>query len=161
MEYIRGESIGSSLTSPCGEVDWPLLFFLQRNQIVAEVLDSFLNGGLIVIVHVLEDSAPGGHVGRTVRGDAGAEAENVGDQVVGEFAAVALGKCGEIGGGNLERGSSRAVSLGIEAVAGGAVLLEHFFARGHEVGRDLVLAGRRLGLGGRAACKDQHCGEQN
>src|SRR5271169_5888834 len=45
---------------------WPLLFFLQGNQIVAEVLDSFLNDGLVVIVHVLEDAAPGGHVGRTV-----------------------------------------------------------------------------------------------
>jgi hypothetical protein len=41
---------------------------------------------------------------------------------------VPFGKGGEIGGGNLERDASRAVAVGVAAVAGGTVPLEHGFA---------------------------------
>src|ERR1700730_9432087 len=111
------------------ENDLPFLFFLQRCQIVAEILDSLLNDGLIVVVHVLEDATPGGHVGGTMSCEARAESQDVGDQVVGEFTAVALGERREIGGGNLERDSSGTMPLGVEAVAGGAILPEHGLAR--------------------------------
>ena len=133
--HILGKANRPCLNDVVCEDDLRLLFFLQRNQIVAQVLDSLLNGGLVVIVHVLENAAPGGHVGGAVRGEARAKTQDVGDEVGGEFTAVAFGERGEIGGGNFERGSSGAMSLGVEAVAGGAVLLEHRFARWHEVGQ--------------------------
>jgi len=96
-----------------------------------------------------------------VRGDARAEAQDVGDQVGGKFAAMALGESGEIGGRNLERGSCRAVSFGVQAVAGGAILLEHGFAGWDEVGGDLVLTGSRFGLRAGGAGKQQQRRDEN
>ena len=138
-----------------------VLLLLERHQVVTEIFDSLLNYRLIVVVHVLEDAAPGGHVGGTVRGDARSEAQDIGDKVGGEFAAVAFGQGGEICSGNFQRGSSGAVSFGIEAMAGGAKLFEHRFAGGHKVGGVLVLAGGRLGLRAGGAGKHQHgCDEK-
>jgi hypothetical protein len=142
-------------------VDSRRLFLLQRGQVVTEICDAFLNDGLVVVIHVLENAAPGGHVRRAVSGDARPEAQDVGDQVVGEFAAMAFAERGEIGGGNFQGGACGAMTPGVQAVAGGAILFEHDFSGGNEVGGKLVLRAGRLGLRAGTECKDQRrCDEK-
>lgn len=90
-------------------------------------------------------------------GEAWAEAQDVGDQVVGKFIAVLFGELGEVGCRGFEIGAGGAVSLGIESMAGGAVLLEHGFAGGDEIRGIGVLSGGggfcvRRGLGGARGC---------
>lgn len=55
-------------------------------------------------------------------GDAGTEAQNIGEEVGGEFAEAAVSESGEIGGGNFQGGGGAAMSPGVQAVASGAIL---------------------------------------
>lgn len=43
-------------------MDGGRLVDLKSDQVVAQIFDAFLYYGLIAVVHVLEDGAPGGHV---------------------------------------------------------------------------------------------------
>ena len=70
---------------------------LERLKIIAKIADALANRGFVVVIQVLKDGAPDGHVLGAVSREAGAEAQRVGNVFEGKFSVMALGKSGEIG----------------------------------------------------------------
>jgi hypothetical protein len=122
---------------------------LEGLDIVAKILDALANGGFVIVFEVLEYGSPYRHLWGAVSGEARAKAEHALNVFIGELAIMALGESGEVGHAQVERGSGGAAAFGVGTVASGAVLLEHRFARGDVVGRELRFV--RFGRGCRAA----------
>jgi hypothetical protein len=94
--------------------------FLQRRQVITEVLDALLCGTLVLIV--FEEISPRGHLARSVGRDAGSKVKDPCNVFVWKLTAVTFGQCGEIRGGYSKRPSHRAVALSIGSVTCGAIL---------------------------------------
>ncbi len=71
------------------------LFLLEGFEIVAKILDALADGGLVVVVQILKDGTPNGHLLGTVGGKARTETKGVEDVLIREFSVVAFGERGE------------------------------------------------------------------
>ena len=89
-------------------------------------------------------------------GKSRAKTQDAGYILVRKSAVVTFGKCREIRRARIERRSSRAVSLSIGTMAGGAVLLVRHLAGRHVGWWKLCLAYDRLLIGSGADNNEQY-----
>jgi hypothetical protein len=113
------------------------LLLLDRLEVVAQILDALAHRSLVLVFQVLEDRPPHRHLRRAVRGEARPKSQHADYVVQRKLAAVPLAQCGQIRQAHVQVRRRRAVAFAPRAVARGAVLLVHRFARRNVAGRKL------------------------
>jgi len=96
---------------------------------VAEILDPLPNGSLVVVVKLLENRSPDGHVRCAVSRYAESESKYVRDVFLGERSAMALSQRGEIRRLFCKICRDRSPTFPIRSMTRGAVVLIHLLSR--------------------------------
>src|SRR5208282_4401799 len=130
--------------------------FLYRFKVSVQISDAHLNLLFMALAHPPEYRTPNWHVLIAMRHELCLPAKNARHFIRGILPAILLGQRSQICRSLLQGAGSRAISLGVLAVTGGAVTHEHFLARSRRGGgRGCVLDGGRCLLcrGSKSTCE--------
>ena len=105
------------------------LLGLKALDVIHDVADALLHGGVVELIEGLKQRSPDRHIGRAVGpGTAATELQSAGDRVAGELSVMLLGELCQIGRSGLHGAGRGTVPFAVDAVARRAILREHFLA---------------------------------